>query len=98
MFAVTLPVLLIVFPGILMYFFSTETPAFSKAADRSALLIDPNNLSPEPTFAGIVIEVFFNCSTTALAAAINLASSSFLASNVASKAALFLGVAKRAIP
>jgi hypothetical protein len=61
-------------------------------------LIDPNNLSPVPTFAGIVIEVFFNCSTTALAAAINLASSSFLASKVASKAALFLGVAKRAIP
>jgi len=48
------PKRLIVFPGILMFFFSISTPAFTKASAKSALLIDPNNLSPEPTLASIL--------------------------------------------
>ena len=81
-----------------MYFLSTFTPAFARASARLILLIEPNNLSPAPTLAAIETVVFFNCSTMLFAAAISLASSSFLASNVAASSALFLGVAKTANP
>ncbi len=94
--AENLPVLLIVFPGILMYFLSTSTPALANSSAKVALLIEPKILSPVPTFAAIETVVAFNFSMIAFAAAINLASSSFLASKVASRAALFLGVARSA--
>ncbi len=81
-----------------MYFLSTSTPAFANSSAKLALLIEPNNLSPEPTLAAIETEVFLSCSTILLAAATNLASSSFLASNTSAKTALFLGVAKTAYP
>ena len=94
--AENLPSLLIELPGILIYFLSTFIPALAKASAKLILFTEPKSLSPAPTFAAILTEVFFNCSTIVWAAAINFASSSFLASNVAERTALFLGVAKTA--
>ena len=81
-----------------MYFLSTSTPALARASAKFALLIEPKSLSPVPALAVIVTGVAFSFSTIAVAAATNLASSSFLASKVASRAALFLGVARSAKP
>lgn len=79
-----------------MYFLSTSTPALANSSAKVALLIEPKILSPAPALAEIEMVVAFNFSMIAVAAAINLASSSFLASKVASRAALFLGVARSA--
>ena len=81
-----------------MYFLSTLIPAFANSSDRLALLIEPNNLSPAPTFAAMLTDTFFNCSTIAVAAATNLASSSFLASKTSANSCLFFGVANTAYP
>ena len=77
-------------------FLSTSTPALANSSAKVALLIEPKILSPVPALAEIEMVVAFNFSMIAVAAAINLASSSFLASKVASRAALFLGVARSA--
>ena len=52
-----------------MNFLSIACPSFSKAAATLMLFIDPNNLSPVPTLAGILI------SNALIASAILLASS-----------------------
>ena len=52
-------------PVTLMNFLSIECPSFSIAAARSILLTDPNNLSPLPTFADILISNAFKASAVA---------------------------------
>ena len=79
-----------------MYFLSTSTPAFANSSARFALFTEPKSLSPTPAFAWIVTGVAFSFSIIAVAAATNFASYSFLDSKVAARAALFLGVARRA--
>ena len=54
-------------PVTFIYFLSIACPALSSEAAKSMLFTDPNNLSPEPTLADILISNPFKASAIASA-------------------------------
>ena len=73
-----------------MFFFSISTPALTNASAKSALLTDPNNLSPFPTLASKLTTKPSNLADLAVASAINAASSALRASKTSFNAVTFL--------
>ncbi|CAI8396566.1 MAG: Uncharacterised protein [Polaribacter sejongensis] len=61
-------------PTTLINFLSKSVPAFAKAAAKSMLFTEPNNLSPEPVLDAILISYPLIVSAILVASSINLAS------------------------